>query len=107
MKTLAMIALLALPLALPVAAQTPKPAKPAPSAAAPKAPVYDLKGFRSAQFGQSQAMVIAAIQKDFGVKAADIQHLSVPTDGTNVLVVYLPTMVPAPGPVTITYIFDK
>jgi hypothetical protein len=97
--------------ALPAAAATKPALKPAPKPAAVSAgahgPTYTVKGFRSAQFGQSQDQVIAAIQKDFSVKPSDIQHLNVPVDGTTVLVVNVPQMIPAPGPATMTYIFGK
>lgn len=72
--------------------------------AAPQLPAYHVKGFRSAVFGQSDQQAIAAIEKDFGVKAADIHHLNVPGDGTSALVVNVAHMDPAPGAATITYI---
>lgn len=94
--------------ALPAAA-APKPvtAPIAAMAAGAHGPTYTVKGFRSARFGQSQDEVIAAIEKDFNVKLADIKHLNVPADGTAVLVATVPQMIPAPGPATVTYIFGK
>jgi hypothetical protein len=85
----------------------------AAAAAAPKAaptaqlPTYDVKGFRGAHFGQTQEQVIGAILHDLGVKAADVQHLGDPVNGTTALAVTVPQMPPAPGPATVTYVFGK
>jgi hypothetical protein len=101
-------ALISAMLALPVYAATPPaPATPPAAAAAVKLKPYVTKGFRSAQFGQDQAQVIAAIEKDFGVKPADVQHMTVPSDGTSALVIIQSQMAPAPGTVTITYVLGK
>ncbi|MDE2264730.1 MAG: hypothetical protein KGL29_02425 [Alphaproteobacteria bacterium] len=77
----------------------------AAASAASQLPAYHVKGFRSALFGQTDKQAVAAIEKDFGVKSADIRHLNVPSDGTSALVVNLAHMDPAPGVATVTYIF--
>lgn len=103
MKTQFAVAILMLALAAPTTAPaaTPAPGTPASLRA------YHVEGFRSAKFGESEDQVTAAIEKDLGAKPADIRHMSVPADGTNVLVVTTPQMIPAPGPATVTYIFGK
>ena len=104
MKTqFAVAVLLLLALTAPAMAA---PAKP-PTLADVRAQPYSVDGFRSAKFGENETAVSAAIEKDFGAKPADIRHMSVPTDGTTVLVVTQPQMIPAPGPATVTYIFGK
>ncbi len=91
MKAHFVIAMLCLALAVPQMAMRTE--------AAPQLPAYHVKGFRSAQFGQSEKDVTAAIEKDFRVKAGDVHHLKVPTDGTTALVVNQAQTAPAPGPV--------
>jgi hypothetical protein len=108
---------LAAALCLPALAQTAPQRRPAPGparAAAPtptaptgRAPAYVVKGFRSAQFGQNQDQVLAAIAKDFAVKSEAVERLTVAADGTTALVIQRKEMIPAPGPVTITYVFGK
>jgi hypothetical protein len=116
---LALAAALCLPAPLATMAQTapqrrPAPAAaparaatPAPTAPAGRAPAYTVKGFRNAAFGQSQEQVLAAIARDFGVKSESVERLTVQADGTTALVIQQKEMAPAPGPVTITYVFGK
>lgn len=95
------IVIAALMLALGASAVAARAEAPA---TATQLPAYHVKGFRSAVFGQSDQQAIAAIEKDFGVKPADIHRLSVPSDGTSALVVNLAHLDPAPGAATLTYI---
>ncbi|HEX2888453.1 hypothetical protein [Vineibacter terrae] len=93
------------------AAPAGAPAPGAPSAAAPpqtpaattKAP-YEVKGFRSANFGMTEAEVRAAIQKDFGVKPDDIRQTANAIERTTALMVSVPSLDPGPGPATVVYI---
>ncbi|HKU95329.1 MAG TPA: hypothetical protein VJR58_08640 [Vineibacter sp.] len=90
---------------------TPAPAPSSPSAAPPPQapakptkPAYEVKGFRSATFGMTEAEVKAAIQKDFGVKADDIRQTSNAIERTMALMVSVPSLDPGPGPATAIYI---
>jgi hypothetical protein len=88
-------------------AQAPKaaPARaPAAAKPAPAAPIYTVKGFRSARFGMDEAGVLAAAAKDFGVADKDVQRVVNPGQGTRVLVIQVPKMDPGPGPATVQYI---
>lgn len=77
--------------------QTPAPAKPAK-------PAYEVKGFRSAMFGMTEAEVRAAIIKDFGVKSDDIRPTSNALERTTALTVSIPSLDPGPGPAVAAYI---
>jgi hypothetical protein len=77
---------------------------PTSSAAAASAPAYTVTGFRDANFGMSEQEVRAAIQKDFGLKPADITSASNPIEGTTVLTAKVPSLDPGPGPATVAYI---
>ena len=106
-KTLHSVLLAALVAAgLPASAQTAaSAARPAAKAApAAKAP-FLIKGFRSAQWGMSEAEVRAAIAKDFKPADAAITAFDNPAEKTHVVAVHLDGLAPAPGAVNITYIF--
>jgi hypothetical protein len=85
----------------PVAAADP-PA-PAPEAR-PQALVVDVTGFRSAHFGMTEAEVRAAINTDFGVKAAAIRAEDQPVDKTRVLTIKVPDVIPQGGVAEISYV---
>ncbi len=92
-------------------APAPTAPAPSPSAAAPPQaptkptkPAYEVKGFRSANFGMTEAEVRAAIQKDFGVKPDDIRQTSNAIERTAALMVSVPSLDPGPGPATAIYI---
>ena len=110
----AVLALTVLALAGPASAQTPPAAKapaaaaarpgPAPAAAAPTAGEFEIKGFRSAQFGMTPAQTRIAIAADFGA-AAKITDNANPAEGTTALQVTVPSLPPGPGSAQVTYIF--
>ena len=79
-----------------------------PAAAAaqcdPAAPQHRFTGFRSAQFGMTQAEVREAIPRDFGAAVAP-QTVATPDPATTALKVSLLKLNPAPGPASITYLF--
>src|SRR5262245_6157832 len=81
----------------------PTPA-PAVAAEAPSKPTYDLKGFRTARFGMTEAEVRSAIQKDFAVKPDQIRTAPNALERTTALVVPLQALDPGPGPATAAYI---
>jgi hypothetical protein len=84
-------------------AQTPAQPAARPPATAP-AGDYDIKGFRTALFGHSQAQVRQAIAVDFGATTRIIDTAN-PAEGTQALQVTVPRLEPGPGPSTVTYIF--
>jgi hypothetical protein len=90
------------------APQTPGPpsaAPPSPQAPAnPTKPPYEVKGFRSATFGMTEAEVRAAAQKDFGIKSDDIRQTANAIERTTALMVSVPSLDPGPGPATVVYI---
>jgi hypothetical protein len=87
---------------LPASAQTAASAtKAAPAAKTP----FLIKGFRSAQWGMSEAEVRAAIAKDFKPDNAAITAFDNPAEKTHVVALHLDGLAPAPGTVNITYIF--
>jgi hypothetical protein len=94
--------------ASPSWAQQPagKPPSPAPAPAPTKAakPAYEVKGFRSAMFGMTEAEVKAAIVKDFGAKPDDIRSVHNALERTTALTVTLPSLDPGPGPAVAAYI---
>lgn len=96
----------ALQVASPSWAQQPAggPSAPKPAPAKTAKPAYEVKGFRSAAFGMTEADVRAAIIKDFGVKAEDIHLTSNALERTTALTVSLPSLDPGPGPAVIAYI---
>lgn len=82
----------------------PTAVPPAPAPVRPAKPPYEVKGFRSAAFGMTEADVRAAIQKDFGVKPEDIRTTANALERTTALVVALPSLDPGPGGATAVYI---
>jgi len=86
----------------PAFAQAPAPAAKPPASA--PAGDYDIKGFRTAQFGHTQAQVRQAIAVDFGM-AVRIIDTGNPAEGTQALQVTVPKLEPGPGAATLTYIF--
>lgn len=95
--------------ALFLAAVSSAPAQTAPPAAtaapAPSAAPYVVKGFRSAQFGMTEAQVLSAAAKDFGVdpKAATRQVNA--AQGTTVVTFTVARIEPVPVPAQVSYIF--
>ena len=80
----AILATSSLGLCAPALAQTSTTAKAAAPSPAPPAAALDIKGFRSAIFGMTQAQVRAAVAADFGA-ATKIEQGANPTDGTEYL----------------------
>lgn len=68
---------------------------------------YDVRGFRSAEFGMTEDQLRGAIIKDFGVEANKIARIENPKDGTLALAVQVPSLDPGPGPATLTYLLGK
>ena len=84
---------------LPALALAQAPVAPA---AAPAAD-YEVKGFRSAKFGMTQAQVRAALATDFpGAKVVQTANVS---EGTEAIQAAVDKLDPGPGPATVTYIF--
>jgi hypothetical protein len=78
----------------------------AQDAAAPASPPkYQVTGFRGTHFGMTEPEVRAVVQKDFGVKSAEIASSVNPVEGTTVLAVHVASLDPAPGPAQIGFIF--
>jgi hypothetical protein len=105
-KTLQSVLLLgAIAVGLPAVAQTAaSAAKPAAKAPATKAP-FLIKGFRSAQWGMSEAEVRAAIAQDFKPADGAVKAFDNPVEKTLVVALHLDSLAPAPGVVNVTYIF--
>lgn len=82
---------------------------PSPAMAQKAAPAhaYVVKGFRTAEFGNTSEQVLAAIGHDFAVKPADVKRLPNAAEGTTALTVTLDKLAPGPGPCTVTYILGK
>jgi hypothetical protein len=101
----------------PAAKPAPQPTAPATSAAAPSAlatkptatapatpaGALDIKGFRSATFGMTQAQVKAAMAKDFGPSARLQEGAN--ADGTQFITIVLDRLDPGPGPAQVGYVF--
>ncbi|HWY65579.1 MAG TPA: hypothetical protein VNX61_10220 [Rhizomicrobium sp.] len=85
-----------------VAQPTAKPAPTLPSTVSVTG--YDIKGFRSANFGMTQAQAKAAIAADFGAGAKTTDNANI-VEGTQALQVSLDHLDPGPGPALVTYIF--
>ena len=64
-----------------------------------------VEGFRSAQFGMTEAEVIAAINTDFNLSESEIQHHQNAAEKTNGLSITVPDILPATGKATVVYIF--
>lgn len=88
----------------PAPSSSPSAAPPPQAPAKPTKPAYEVKGFRSANFGMTEAEVKAAIQKDFGVKPDEIRQTSNAIERTTALMVSVPSLDPGPGPATAIYI---
>lgn len=87
----------------------PAVAAPPPPNASPTKPLvagepFQLRGFRSAHFGDDADAVRAAIRSDFGVSGADVMEQASPSDGTTGLIVRLRELLPGSGPVEIVYV---
>jgi hypothetical protein len=90
------------PKKLPAAAEaSPAPAG-APNIIAPSTAVVD--GFRSAKFGMTDSDVKGAIEKDFKIKAADVQEQPNPAERTTVLAVKVPDLLPGGGTAEVAYV---
>ncbi|MBX6324347.1 MAG: hypothetical protein IRY94_21250, partial [Rhodospirillaceae bacterium] len=68
------------------------------------APVEAIDGFRSARFGMAEAAVLAAIEKDFGLKAGEVAREANPLEKTTALVAQVNDLIPDSGPARIVYI---
>jgi hypothetical protein len=95
--------------ALALAAATPAPAQTAAPAAAPPpastAAPYVVKGFRSAQFGMTEAQVVSAAAKDFGVDPKSATRQVNAAQGTTVVTFTVARIEPVPVPAQVSYIF--
>jgi hypothetical protein len=81
----------------------PPPSAVAPGSAAPA--VVTVTGFRSAAFGMDQAAVKAAIEKDFGIKAAAVASGENAAERTQVLCVLVPNLLEDGGTAQVSYVF--
>ncbi len=82
----------------------PKPAPTAPATAPAAEGGLDIKGFRSATFGMTQAQVKTAVTNDFG-PAAKIQEGTNAEQGTQFMLVMVDHLDPGPTPAQIGYVF--
>jgi hypothetical protein len=73
-------------------------------AAPPAAPIEPIDGFRSAKFGMNEVQVLAAIEKDFGVKAGEVSREDNPLEKTVALVAKVSDLIPDSGPARAVYI---
>jgi hypothetical protein len=80
------------------AAVTPK------AEAASKTPIV-VSGFRSAQFGDDEATVRKAIEKDFGLSGDKIEEATTSIEKTRFLAIHVADVVPDSGVAEIVYIF--
>lgn len=87
--------------ASPVAAQAPAAAQPA----APAADKARVEGFRSAQWGMTEAQVKQAIQRDFNVGGDKIKTEENLAERTKVLTVMVPEILEGAGTARVSYIF--
>lgn len=76
----------------------------AADAGAAKPALFQINGFRSAQFGMTAEQVRAAIQRDFKPAASEVQEFDNEVEKTRVVVVALPALEPGPGPASVSYI---
>jgi len=89
-------------------AATPATPLPPPSAVAPDSATpatVAVTGFRSAAFGMDQADVKAAIEKDFGIKAAAVASGENAAERTQVLSVLVPNLLEDGGAAQVSYVF--
>lgn len=104
---LAVLALLMAP--LPSRGETPPAAeKPAAKAAAGEAPAAEharVAGFRSAQWGMTEAQVKTAIHKDFNLAADKIKKQENAVERTAVLTISVPDLLEGAGTARVSYIF--
>ena len=95
-------------LAAPAAAQQAN--SPASGGVAPIAPggntvrAYEVEGFRSAKFGNSEAEVRRAIQVDFNIKDTAIAKETNPVERTTILTISANDILPEVGMVRVHYI---
>lgn len=89
----------------------PKPAEAPPAAAAAAAPASTsadakaaVEGFRSANFGMSEADIRAAIAKDFGSKPDAVKVQDNPAELTRSLLVTVPELLANGGTAEISYV---
>jgi hypothetical protein len=83
-------------------APTPAPAPAAPQAAAEAEEKADIKGFRSATWGMTEAQVREAIRKDFG--NARVTAEVNPADQTTLVWVNIDNLLPGSGMGRVTYV---
>lgn len=86
-----------------LAAQAPVPpsTQPAPTPPA-ETPPFKLEGFRSAQFGMTEAQVKQAIRRDFNITAE--QSAENPVDRTSLLTITARDLLAGSGPAQIVYV---
>jgi hypothetical protein len=77
----------------------------APDLSGPQTPVATVAGFRSAQFGMTQAEVKAAIVKDFGIKADAIVAGENTAERTTLLTIVVPDVLQGGGTAQVSYVF--
>ena len=87
-----------------IAGAGPAPLGLAQTAPAAAAPSYEIKGFRSAKFGMTQAQVRAAAAADFG-GGVKITETANPAEGTQALQATVDHLDPGPGQALVIYIF--
>jgi hypothetical protein len=75
-----------------------------PAGASAAAPIVEIKGFRSALFGMSEADVRAAIVKDFGVSPDSIHASQNGAEHTRILLVKAPDVLPDGGVAEVAYV---
>jgi hypothetical protein len=85
---------------------SPTPAtQPSAQQAAPAPERVHVDGFRSAQWGMTEAQVKAAIQKDFNIAADKIKPEENLAERTQVLTVAVPDLLEGAGQARVSYIF--
>jgi hypothetical protein len=86
-------------------AQTANSQVPAADQTQPASTGTPITGFRNAQFGMTQAQVLAAIESEFKVPASAVKQGVNNLQRTNVMNVAVPDLLPGGGTATVSYIF--
>lgn len=93
------------PAAAAAQAAVPATQPAAPATAGPAAPSARVDGFRSAQWGMTEAQVKAAIRKDFNIAPDKIGSEENLAERTHVLTVLVPSLLEDAGTARVSYIF--
>jgi hypothetical protein len=75
------------------------------STQAADAPAMELKGFRTAEFGMTEAEVRSAISHDFGLHGSAVHGTTDAIQQTHALQVTVPDLIPKGGNAQVTYVF--